>query len=68
MARPAVIVVGASAGGVEALRILVAGRPSDLAAVFIVLHTTNRPSLLPSLLARVCPLPVVAVADGVLSR
>jgi two-component system, chemotaxis family, protein-glutamate methylesterase/glutaminase len=65
MARHAIIMVGASTGGVEALRILVAGLPSDLAAaVFIVLHTTNRPSLLPSLLARVCPLPVVAVADG----
>ncbi len=64
-ARHAVIVVGASAGGVEALRALSVGLPSDLAAAaFVVLHSTNQPSLLPKILARVCPLPVAAAEDG----
>jgi two-component system chemotaxis response regulator CheB len=63
--RHAVIVVGASAGGVEALAALAGGLPRDLvAAVFVVLHTTERPSALPEILARVCPLPVVPAADG----
>jgi two-component system chemotaxis response regulator CheB len=32
--------------------------------VFVVLHTTNRPSSLAEILDRVCPLPVVAAEDG----
>jgi len=48
------IVIGASAGGVQALSELVAALPGDLpAAVFIVLHIPpNAPSLLPTILAR----------------
>jgi two-component system chemotaxis response regulator CheB len=60
------IVVGASAGGVEALATLVAGLPADLSApVCVVVHT--RPygeSHLPAVLARIGPLPAVAAQHG----
>lgn len=54
MANRDVIVIGASAGGVQALMTLVAALPRDLpAAVFIVLHIpSDVPSLLPDILAR----------------
>lgn len=61
-----VIVVGASAGGVEALKALVAGLPPDFpAAVLIVLHMApSSPSVLPSLLQRCTALPVAFGQDG----
>jgi two-component system, chemotaxis family, protein-glutamate methylesterase/glutaminase len=54
------IVIGASAGGVQALCALVADlSPNLAAAVFIVLHIpTNSPSLLSGILARESRLPV----------
>jgi two-component system chemotaxis response regulator CheB len=54
MATRDTIVIGASAGGVQALSTLVSDLPRNLpAAVFIVLHiSANAPSLLPNILGR----------------
>ncbi len=61
-----IIVVGASAGGVEALSTLVADLPEDLpAAVLIVLHMGPHSSTaLPRILARHTRLPVDHPVDG----
>ncbi len=60
------IVIGASAGGVQALQTLVADLPPDLpAAVFIVLHiSADFPSLLPQILARQSMLDVAHAING----
>ena len=59
-----VIVIGASAGGVEALRLLVRDLPADLAApVAVVLHVGAQ-SILPELLAAVGPLPAHHAENG----
>ncbi len=55
--------IGASAGGVAALRSLVARLPRDLAsALFVVLHT-GRASVLPDILRRSGPLPAAHAED-----
>ena len=61
-----IIVVGTSAGGVEALTKLVRDLPSDLpAAIFIVLHfPTDGTSMLPTILSRVSALKAFHPEDG----
>ena len=60
-----IIVIGASAGGVDALKRLVHDVPPDLpAAVFVVLHTGAHPSILPDILRRAGSLPADHPVDG----
>jgi two-component system chemotaxis response regulator CheB len=61
-----VVVVGASAGGVEALITFVASLHANLeAALFIVLHVpANAPSALPHILAHAGPLPAKLAEDN----
>ncbi len=60
------MVIGASAGGVDALTRLCAGLTADFpAAILVVQHLSpNGQSLLPKLLSRAGPLPAVAAQDG----
>ncbi|HEX8272751.1 MAG TPA: chemotaxis protein CheB [Longimicrobiaceae bacterium] len=61
-----IIVVGASAGGIEALRALLGGLPGDLrASVFVVMHVApDSPGILPRMLQDASPLPVEHARDG----
>jgi two-component system chemotaxis response regulator CheB len=66
MATHDTIVIGASAGGVQALLKLVRDLdPSLPAAVCVVLHIpANAPGLLPGILSRAGSLPVAHALDG----
>lgn len=61
-----IIVIAASAGGVQALKTLVAGLPQDLkASLFIVLHVpATKPSMLPLILNHARGLPALHPTDG----
>lgn len=60
-----ILVIGASAGGVDALRTLFAALPADLsAAIFIVLHIGAHRSALPWLLNQVNSIPARHPKDG----
>jgi two-component system chemotaxis response regulator CheB len=60
MANKNIIVIGASYGGIEAMKTLVSGLPEKFpATVFLVQHVSpSQPSLLPKILADSGPLPV----------
>jgi two-component system chemotaxis response regulator CheB len=64
-ARRDIVAVGASAGGVDALKRLVAALPSDYGgAVFVVMHISPEArSELPAILSRAGSLPAVAATD-----
>jgi two-component system chemotaxis response regulator CheB len=68
MPKQDIMVIGTSAGGVEALRIVAAGLPANLpASVFVVLHIgtgINGQSYLPEILTKAGPLPAVRPRDG----
>ena len=66
MAKKDIVVVGASAGGMEALQKLVARFPADLpASIFIVWHLSpGAKSILPSILTKAGKLKAVHPKDG----
>jgi two-component system chemotaxis response regulator CheB len=61
-----VVVIGASAGGVQALMEIVEGFPARLsAAVFVVIHTSSTsPGVLPDILNRSGPVKAAQARDG----
>ena len=63
---PALVVLGASAGGVESLRDVIAGLPAEFSAcVLVVLHVpAGASSALPAILDRAGPLPARHAVDG----
>lgn len=65
MQRKDIIVIGTSAGGIEALKALAAALPRDLkAAVFVTLHVAPYSlGILPEIIERAGPLPAVNASD-----
>ena len=65
MSESAIVVIGASAGGVEALRKLAGAFPENFdGSVFVVLHIDNSESRLPEVLSAAGSLPAVHPLDG----
>jgi two-component system, chemotaxis family, protein-glutamate methylesterase/glutaminase len=65
MPAQCIIAIGASAGGVEALRTLMRELPPNLqAAVFVVVHIGHRASVLPQILSDAGALPAIHPEDG----
>lgn len=65
MRQREIIVIGGSAGSIDALKTLVAALPPTLsAAIFVVVHlSADSPGLLPSILEYISRLPVLVAAD-----
>lgn len=60
-----IIVIGASVGGVDAIRTIVGGLPGTLdAAVFVTLHIGAHQSILPELLNEIGEMPASHAVDG----
>jgi two-component system chemotaxis response regulator CheB len=66
MSHHDIVVIGASAGGIETLTTLVSGLPPDLpAALFVVVHVPPYSvSRLPEILSRAGPLYATHAVDG----
>lgn len=66
MSKRTIVVIGASAGGVYALKELAESLPADFrASVFVVLHVSpHSPSYLPDILNHAGPLPASHPTDG----
>jgi two-component system, chemotaxis family, protein-glutamate methylesterase/glutaminase len=66
MPKHDIIVIGASAGGVEAVKNLASELPPSLpAAIFVVIHISPRvSSFLPQIISRAGPLPAIEATDG----
>jgi two-component system, chemotaxis family, protein-glutamate methylesterase/glutaminase len=65
MPKQDIVVLGASAGGVEMISTVVAGLPRDFpAAVLVVLHVSRGRSVFPKILARAGRLPASHPDDG----
>jgi two-component system chemotaxis response regulator CheB len=65
MAHQNIVVIGGSAGALEALKTLAAGLPKDLdAAIFVVLHVGRQHSVLPEILSSLGSLPAIHPEDG----
>jgi len=64
--RPDIIVIGSSAGGIEALRTLAGALPKEFpASAFVVQHTSpDSPGVLAKIIDRAGPLPALYPADG----
>src|SRR4051794_38839285 len=65
-AQREIVVIGASAGGVDALQKAIAALPPELpAAVFVVMHVAPaRESVLAHIVGRISQLPVSPARDG----
>jgi len=64
MAKHDLIVIGASAGGVEAISRIIAELPRDIrASIFVVLHISRGRSMLPEILTRAGRLPAAHPTD-----
>jgi two-component system chemotaxis response regulator CheB len=61
-----IVVIGASAGGIEAVRKIVAGLPPDFAgSLFVVVHTAaDAPGVLDVVFGNAGPLPAILADDG----
>jgi two-component system chemotaxis response regulator CheB len=59
-----IVVMGASAGGLDVLRQILSDLPPDLPAAVLVHVSADAPGLLATVLGRRCALPVEEARDG----